>query len=71
MNDYFCLPPEVLTPEFAEFSNQSKLLFAIVITEAENAKALIDLSEIIQKFGDKKLSAFISELHKPTKHLEG
>lgn len=70
MNDFFGLPTELLTPEYSQYSNQSKLLFAIVISEAENTRALKDLAEIIQKIGDKKLSLYIRELHKPTEQSE-
>lgn len=71
MNGSFGLPPEVFTPEFAEYSNQSKLLFAIVLSEAENAKSLKDLAGIIQKFGDRKLSSFIRELRNTAENSEG
>lgn len=59
----FCLPKELLTPEFSMYSNKSKLLFAIVITEAETAKSINELSSLIQKIGEKRVSALYHQVH--------
>lgn len=60
----FVLPNELFTPDFSEFSNQSKLLFAIAISEAETAKSLMELSDIIRKLGDRKIASYIREIKK-------
>lgn len=62
-SSFFCLPKELLTPEFSEYSNKSKLLFAIVITEAETAKSINELSTLIQKLGDKRVSTLYHQVH--------
>ena len=60
--NYFCLPKELLTPEFSDYSIKSKLLFAIVITEAETVKSLNELASLIQFIGEKRLSTFYHQI---------
>ncbi len=60
----FCLPKELFSGEFSEYSNKSKLLFSIVITEAETAKSLNELSELIQQLGERRVSALYNQVHK-------
>lgn len=73
MNDKNCfvLPNELFNPEFSEYSNQSKLLFAISLSEAETAKSLVELSDIIRKLGDRKIASYIREIKKSAADTEG
>ena len=59
----FCLPKELFSKEFSEYSNKCKLLFAVVLTEAETAKSLSELSELIQQLGARRVSALYHQVH--------
>ena len=69
--DYYYLPHELLTPEFSDFSPYSKMLFAITLTEAENAKAIVELSDLIHKVGYRRITAYMKELRESLKEMEG
>lgn len=69
-NNCFALPHELFDPEYSEFSNQSKLLFAIALSEAETAKSLMELSELIRRIGDKKIASYVREIKKTSSNAE-
>lgn len=60
----FVLPNDLFNPEFSEYSNQAKLLFAIALSETETARSLMELSDIIRKLGDRKIASYLREIKK-------
>lgn len=71
MDEYYCLPKELLTEEYSDYSLQTKLLFSIIITEAETIKSITDMSKLITDVGSKKLSTIFQKAHCELNESEG
>lgn len=63
MSEYYYLPKELITPQYADYSLQTKMLFSIVITEAETAKSVMEMSQLINDLGSKNISAILKSSH--------
>lgn len=63
VNNCYALPKELLTKEYSDYSLKSKLLFSIVITEADNGTAVSELAELIEKIGARNISSLYKKLH--------
>lgn len=64
VNNCYALPKELLTREYSKYSLKSKLLFSIVITEADNGTSVSELAELIEKIGARNISTIHKKLHK-------
>ncbi len=51
----FYMPKQIMTPQYAAFSVESKLLFSMIFTNAEHIKALTETAELIERIGEKEL----------------
>ena len=71
MDEYYFLPKELLTPEYSGYSLQTKLLFSIIITEAETVKSITDMSKLINDIGARKLSTIYQNAHRELNESEG
>lgn len=71
MDEYYCLPKELFTTEYATYSIQAKLLFSIVITEANTVKSILDLSSLISDMGSRELSEIYHNIHNKISESEG
>lgn len=63
MSEYYYLPKELVTPQYADYSLQTKMLFSIVISEAETAKSVMEMSQLINDIGSKNILALIKSAH--------
>lgn len=61
-NACFCLPKNIVTPQFAGYSAESKLLFAMVFSNAEHTKAIYEVANMISKIKEDELNAMRREL---------
>lgn len=64
VNNCYILPKEILTHEYSKYSIKSKVLFSIVLTEAENGASINELAELIEHIGSRKVSSIYQSVHK-------
>lgn len=57
VNSCFYLPKELITDEYREYSVESKLLFAMLITNSETASAIAETAKLIDELGVRKINA--------------
>ena len=69
-NSCYCLPPELFSKDYSKFSVKSKVLFGMVITEADNGKAISELAELIEEMGSRKISAMFQQIHNELKLVD-
>lgn len=62
----FYLPKQMMKEEYQNFSAESKLLFAMIFTNASSYKAIQEVASLIQAIETKKLS----EMHKQYLSIE-
>jgi hypothetical protein len=63
-NNCYCLPTELFSKEYSNFSVKSKVLFSMVLTEAENGASINELAELIETIGTRKVSSIYSQIQK-------
>ena len=66
--NYFYLPKELLSKEFSDLSLRTKLLFAIIITEADSAKSINEVASLIDKFGPKVITQIYNDVQREIKN---
>ncbi|MEE1170804.1 MAG: hypothetical protein U0K87_00450 [Ruminococcus sp.] len=54
---YFYLPDELFTNDYKDYSNESKLLFAMLLTNMQTAKGVMDTARLINEIGSRKISS--------------
>ncbi len=59
---YFYLPSELFTKDYSDFSNESKLLFGMLLTNMTTAKAVMDTARLIDEIGVRKISSMHKSL---------
>lgn len=69
-NSCYCLPSELFSKDYSKFSVKSKVLFGMVITEADNGKAISELAELIEEMGSRKISAMFQQIHNELKLVD-
>lgn len=63
-NSYFYIPKEIMTKNFSEYSAESKLLFAMLLSNATTASAVVATAKLIDELGVRKIAAIQKELAK-------
>lgn len=63
-NNCYCLPSELFSKEYSKFSIKSKVLFSMVVTEADNGASINELAKLIETIGTRKVSALHSQIKK-------
>ena len=63
----FYIPKQLLTPEYAGFSAESRMLF----TNAEHTKSIMETAELIQSIGKNELYNMRHEFEESIKESEG
>ena len=69
--NYFCLPKEIMNKEFSDFSIQTKLLFSIIITEANSAKSVSEVASLINELGPSRINRFYNQIKSQSIESEG
>lgn len=59
---YYFLPPELFTSEYRNYSNEAKLLFSMLISNAKTAAAIADTAKLIEEIGVRKISSMHKSL---------
>lgn len=54
---YFYLPKEIMTSEFDNFTTETKMLFAILLTNCSTAKSITNIAELINVLGEQKINS--------------
>lgn len=63
-NSYFYIPKEIMTENFREYSAESKLLFAMLLSNSSTAAAVVSTAKLIDELGVRKIAAIQKELAK-------
>lgn len=63
VNNYFVLPKKLLTKAYSDYSIKSKLLFSIVLTEAEDGTSICELAKLIDDMGTRNVSVLFRNVH--------
>lgn len=61
-NSYFYIPKEIMTENFCEYSAESKLLFAMLLSNASTTAAVMSTAKLIDELGVRKIAAIQKEL---------
>ncbi len=64
MCNFFALPKELMTEEYSKYSIKSKMLFSMVLTEAENGTSINELADLIENIGSRRISALYQNVQK-------
>lgn len=67
---YFYIPKEIMSVEYINYSAESKLLFSMLISNAETAAAIADTAKLIDEIGVRKISAMQKSLAEEMKKIE-
>lgn len=63
-NNCYCLPTELFSKDYSKFSVKTKVLFAMVLTDADTGKSISELAELIETMGNRKIATLYNEVHK-------
>ncbi len=50
------MPKQIMTPEYASYSIEAKVLFSMIFTNAEHIKAIKETATLIEKIPERDLS---------------
>lgn len=65
MENYcFYLPKEIMTADYCKYSAETKLLFAMLLSNSTTSTAIMNVAELIENLGAKKINSFQKELQK-------
>lgn len=67
-SNYFFLPKELMNKDFSNFSVKSKMLFSIIITEADNAKSINEVANLINELGSDRVTKFYDKVQREIKN---
>ncbi len=65
--DCIYLPKELMTPSYAKYSVETKLLFAMLLTEAHKSSSVVKVAELIQQVGNNEINSLKIELEEINK----
>lgn len=64
MGQFIYLPKELMTSEYKGYSIETKLLFAMVLSNSVTASAVVDVADLIMQLGKNEISTLQSGLKK-------
>lgn len=67
-SNYFFLPKELMNKDFSNFSVKAKMLFSIIITEADNAKSINEVANLINELGSDRVTKFYDKVQREIKN---
>lgn len=67
----FYLPKEIMTDEYREYSAETKLLFAMLLSNSKTSSAIISVARLIDELGSKEINFLHKELKKTIEESEG
>ena len=57
-----------MNKDFSNFSVKAKMLFSIIITEAENAKSINEVANLINELGSDRVTKFYDKVQREIKN---
>lgn len=70
MEQCFYLPKEIMSSEYSDFSAETKLLFAMLLSSSRTTSAVMRVAELIEKIGDKEINSLQKELRRISSESE-
>ena len=67
----FYLPKEIMADEYREYSAETKLLFAMLLSNSKTSSAIIGVARLIDELGSKEINFLHKELQKTIAESEG
>lgn len=52
----YYMPKQIMTPEYASYSIEAKMLFSMIFTNAEHIKAMKETAALIENISERELS---------------
>lgn len=65
------LPKELVTDNYDDYSAESKILFAFLLTESSSAKNIFETADLVRKIGLKKVRNYKNFISEQDKQNEG
>lgn len=62
----YYIPKQLITPEYAVFSVETKLLFGMILTNAKQTKSICEVADLIKNITEKDLKF----MHDQIAHIE-
>lgn len=67
----FYLPKEIMTDEYRGYSAETKLLFAMLLSNANTSSAIVNVAKLIDELGSKEVNSLHKELKNTIAESEG
>jgi len=67
----FYLPKKIMTDEYREYSAETKLLFAMLLSNANTSSAIVNVAKLIDELGSKEINLLHKQLQKNIEESEG
>lgn len=64
MEKCFYVPKKLMDKEYSEYPVESKILFSIILSTAQNTKAIMNCAKLIANLGDDEIRSLKSEMKK-------
>lgn len=64
MEKCFYVPKKLMDKEYSEYPVESKILFSIILSTAQNTKAIMICAKLIANLGDDEIRSLKSEMKK-------
>lgn len=64
MEKCFYVPKKLLDKEYSEYPVESKILFSIILSTAQNSKAIMGCAKLISSLGDEEIRSLKNEMKK-------
>lgn len=71
MESIYYVPKELIKAEYREYSAETKLLFAMLLSNANTSSAIIGVARLIDELGSKEINFLHKELQKTIAESEG
>lgn len=64
MEKCFYVPKKLMDKEYSEYPVESKILFSIILSTAQNTKTIMSCAKLIANLGDDEIRSLKSEMKK-------
>lgn len=71
MESIYYVPKELIKAEYREYSAETKLLFAMLLSNSKTSSAIIGVARLIDELGSKEINFLHKELQKTIAESEG
>ncbi len=71
MESIYYVPKELITAEYREYSAETKLLFAMLLSNANTSSAIVNVAKLIDELGSKEINLLHKQLQKAIEESEG